>query len=560
MEKKTLEIKWTVDNIRDSSRKALLRGLGLTDDDLRKPRIAVINTWNEINPGHIHLEQLAESAREGIIEAGGQPFYFNITNLCDGIGGGPYVLASRDLMCNEIETIMDGLLFDGMVLLATCDKNVPGILMGAARMDVPAVVITGGYMQSPEVNGQIVDGITIGNACGAVDEGRMTMEELECQMDIACPAPGACGLMGTANTMCTLTEAMGMSLPGNATMPAISTRLRPMAREAGRRVMELWRNGITARQIITKESITNAIKVCMAIGGSTNTMMHIPAIAAEAELDLDVWDVYDKASHEIPLLMNVRPTGSGKCTMFDFDQAGGLRALMNEIKDHLDLSCVTVNGRTVRENIEGHKTVKPEVIRSMDDPFTRDGGICILKGNIAPEGCAAKQSTFPRNMLKFRGPAKVFYSSYDACVALREGRIQAGDAVVISMMGAKAGPGMLSAYGFTSELAGTSLWDKVCLITDGRFSGAAKGAITGYCSPEAGLGGPICAVRDGDIISYDVEARTINVELTDEQIQERIASFDRKVEIMDGFMGMYQKSVTSLKTGAVLRPTGPRNK
>ena len=542
-------------DIRSSSAKALLRGLGLSDEDLKKPRIAIINTWNEINPGHIHLDTIAEAVKEGVIEAGGLPLNFNITNLCDGVGGGPYILASRDLMCNEIETIMDGCQLDAMVLLATCDKNVPGVLMGAARMDLPAVIVTGGYMQAPCVNGKAIDGITIGNSLGELDEGKLTMEELEKQMDIACPAPGACGFMGTANTMCTLTEAIGMSLPGNSTTAAISTKLWIIAREAGRRVMHLWKNGITARQIITEESITNAIKVCMAIGGSTNTMMHIPAVAAEAGLTMNCWDVYDKASHEIPLLMNVRPVG--KYSMFDFDQAGGLRSLMYEISDHLNLDCVGVNGKSVKENIDGHKTTNPEAIRPMSNPFTKDGGICILKGNIAPDGCAAKQSTFPRNMLKFRGPAKVFFSSMEAIQALRAGKIQPGDAVVIMMMGAKAGPGMMSAYAFTSELAGTHLWDKVCLVTDGRFSGAAKGAITGYCSPEAGLGGPICAVRDGDIITYDVEARTINVELTDEQIAERIKNFDKKVVIWDGFMGMYQKSVTSLRTGAVLRPTGP---
>ena len=558
MTQKEPAIKSYDDNIRNSSPHALLRGLGLSKSDLKKPRIAIINTWNSINPGHVHLNELAEAVKEGILEAGGLPFNFNITNLCDGIGGGPYILASRDLMCNEIEVIMDGCQLDAMVLLATCDKNVPGVLMGAARMDVPAIIVTGGYMQTITDNGKIVDGITIGNSCGEVDEGVIDMEEMMHRCDIACPAPGACGFMGTANTMCTLTEALGMSLPGNATLPAISSHLRITAREAGRKIMDLWRKGITARQIITEESVTNAVKVCMAIGGSTNTMMHMPAVAAEAGLDIDVWDIYDKASHEIPLLMNVRPTGV--YTMADFDHAGGLRSVMYEIKDHLNLNCKGVNEKTVAENIEGHKTPYPDVIRSMDNPFTKDGGICILKGNIAPDGCAAKQSTFPRNMLKFRGPAKVFYSNEDACEALRAGKIQAGDAVVISMMGAKAGPGMLSAYGFTSELAGTSLWDKVCLITDGRFSGAAKGAITGYCSPEAGLGGPICAVRDGDIISYDIETRSINVELTDEQIAERIKSFDREVVYYDGFIGMYQKTVTSLKTGAVLRPTGPRKK
>ena len=558
MTQKEPAIKSYDDNIRNSSPHALLRGLGLGKEDLKKPRIAIINTWNSINPGHVHLNELAEAVKEGVLEAGGLPFNFNITNLCDGIGGGPYILASRDLMCNEIEVIMDGCQLDAMVLLATCDKNVPGVLMGAARMDVPAIIVTGGYMQTITDNGKIVDGITIGNSCGEVDEGVIDMEEMMHRCDIACPAPGACGFMGTANTMCTLTEAMGMSLPGNATLPAISSHLRILAREAGRKIMDLWRNGITARQIITEKSVTNAVKVCMAIGGSTNTMMHIPAVAAEAGLDMDVWDVYDKASHEIPLLMNVRPTGV--YTMFDFDQAGGLRSVMYEIRDHLNMDCMGVNGKPVAENIEGHKTPYPEIIRPMDNPFTKDGGICILKGNIAPDGCAAKQSTFPRNMLKFRGPAKVFYSNEDACEALRAGKIQAGDAVVISMMGAKAGPGMLSAYGFTSELAGTSLWDKVCLITDGRFSGAAKGAITGYCSPEAGLGGPICAVKDGDIISYDIEARTINVELTDEQIADRIKNFDKEVVYYDGFIGMYQKTVTSLKTGAVLRPTGPRKK
>lgn len=531
--------------------KALMLGLGYTREDLQKPRIGIINTWSDYNPGHLHLRDLARAVTDGVCEAGGLPCNFNVMNFCDGLQPkGPYALVSRDMITNSVEVMARSQDLDAMVLIATCDKNVPAMVMAAARVNIPAIVLTGGHMKSNIYQGKLVDFIDINKTVSAVEEGRCSMEYLDGLVDCACPGVGACNMMGTANTMQIVTETLGMSLPGNATVSAAGKTLIRYAREAGRQVIRLWENNIRPRDIITEKSVNNAVRMVMAVGGSTNTMYHVPAIASEAGLSCSVWDIYDAASHEVPLLMTIRPVGP--YTIDDFERAGGVRAMCTNIKKTLHLDCLTVNGKTLGENMEGHEVLDREVIHPMDQPYSDDGGICILKGNIAPEGCAAKQSTFPRDMLKFRGPAKVFFTTEDAINGLYDGRIVEGDFVVILHQGAKGGPGMTSVYGFTSALAGSSLAGKCAMVSDGRFSGAAAGAIIGYASPEAALRGPICAVQDGDMISYDIETRTIHAELSDEVIAKRIEAFDKEVDWQTGCLGMYQSWVGSLARGAVL--------
>jgi dihydroxy-acid dehydratase len=531
--------------------RALMLGLGYSREDLEKPRVGVINTWSDYNPGHLHLRDLAQAATEGICEAGGLACNFNVMNFCDGLQvKGPYALISRDMICNSVEVLARSQGLDAMILIATCDKNVPAMVMAAARVNIPAIVVTGGHMKSNIYQGKLVDFIDVNKTVSAVEEGRCSMEYLDGLVDCACPGIGACNMMGTANTMQIVTETLGMSLPGNATTSASGRDLLRIARQAGRQVMKLWEQNICPRDIITEKSMNNAVRMLMAVGGSTNSMYHVPAIASEAGLTCSVWDIYDVASHEVPLLMTIRPVGP--YTMDDFERAGGVRAMCTNIKHTLNLDCLCVNGKTLGENIEGHEVLDREIIHPMDQPYSEDGGICILKGNIAPEGCAAKQSTFPRNMLKFRGPAKVFFNNEDAIDGLYNGRIVEGDFVVILHQGAKGGPAMTSVYPFTSALAGSKLAGKCAMVSDGRFSGAAAGAIIGYASPEAALRGPICAVRDGDMISYDIETREIHAEIDDEELARRIEEFDKEVVWYEGCMGLYQSWVGSLARGAVL--------
>jgi len=531
--------------------KSLMLGLGYTREDLEKPRVGIMNTWSDYCPGHLHQKDLAKAATEGVCEAGGLPCNFNSIGFCDGLQPKEgYALASRDIIVNSVEMLARSQGLDAMILIATCDKNVPAMLMAAGRVNIPSIVVTGGHMKSNIYDGHLVDFIDINKTVSAVEEGRCTREYLEGLVDVACPGIGACNMMGTADTMQIVTETLGMSLPGNATAPAYDKTLVRYAREAGKQVVRLWEQNICPRDIITEKSVNNAVRMIMAVGGSTNSMYHVPATAAEAGLSCSVWDIFDRASHEVPLLMTVRPVGP--YTMDEFARAGGVRAMCTNIKSTLYLDCLTVNGKTLGENIEGHEVLDREIIRPMDNPYSADGGICILRGNIAPEGCAAKQSTFPRNMLKFSGPAKVFYTPNDAIDALHNGGIREGDFVVILFQGAKGGPGMTSVYGFTSALAGSHLAGKCAMVSDGRFSGAASGAIIGYASPEAALKGPICALRDGDMIRYDIEARTIHAELTDEEIASRVEAFDKEINWRTGYLGLYQSWVGSLARGAVL--------
>ncbi len=528
--------------------RSFMRGLGYNDEDMKKPRIGIINTWNEMNPGHIHQKELAEAARCGIVESGGLPFLFYGVNLCDCVGGGKYVLPSRDLLVNEVELIACAHDLDALVMIGTCDKIIPGLLMAAGRIDIPSVILTGGYMKTAVLNGKYIDFIDIGSSISKVKNGEMSNEDFDEILNVACPGAGACGMMGTANTMAILSETIGMSLPGNSTTAARSDDLIKLSKEAGKKVMELWANDITPRKIITKTSITNAIKVCMAIGGSANTIIHVPAVATEAELDMECAPIYSKASCEVPLLVGIRP--NGPYCMKDFETAGGTPALLNELTEFLDYSGITVTGKTMEDNIRGCKVSDYSIIHSVADPLDSDGGLILCKGNLVPEGAFIKQSAVPKKLHKYRGLAKVYNDPDDAIKALRSGEIEKGDVVFIIFQGVKAGPS--SAYSFTTALQGSSLKDDVVTVTDGRLSGAAAGACFGYASPEAALRGPLCAVRNGDYINFDIEKRELNIELSDNELKKRISSAEILLKPKKGYLGIYQKCVGSILKGAVL--------
>lgn len=529
--------------------RGLLYGCGYTDRQLDTPHIGIINTWSDCNPGHIHLRDLEAAADRGIREAGGLPFHFNGTSVCDGIVKPAYILPSRDLLVNEIEVMAAANMMDALVLIGTCDKAVPALLMAAGRLDLPAIVVTGGYMKTAELNGEYVDYIDVGSSITKVLRGEMDQEAYQKLLHSIAPGPGACGMMGTANTMNMICETMGMSLPGNSTLPAVSPELRELAYQAGKQIMRLWKKQITARQIITPASITNAIKLCMAIGGSTNTIIHVPAIATESELDMDCSAIYAAASQEIPLLVGIRPNGP-HC-MEDLRRAGGLGAVLQEIRAHLDCTCVSVNERTLGENIQGCAVLDQSVIHPLAHPLRFDGGMALCRGNLAPEGAFIKLSAVPEPLRgTFRGRARVFTNVYEATAALRSGEIRPGDAVLIIYQGVKAGPE--TAYNFTTELKGSPLKDSVCVITDGRLSGAASGACFSYASPEAALRGPLCAVRDGDMIVYDLPNRRLEIELSQDELSARMAAAELKLTPKKGYLKVYQQCVGSFLKGATL--------
>jgi dihydroxy-acid dehydratase len=540
-----------------AERQTLLKGLGKTDRDLEKPQIAIINSWSDINHGHMHLRELALQVEKGVLDAGGTPYNFNTIGLCDGLAfvGAEYILPSRDLIVNEVEVLIESYKMDAMVLLATCDKIVPAYLMAAARLNIPAIVVTGGYMGSGKLNGKRVNFVDVGRAVGGVLAGKGDREECMKIIERACPTPGACPMMGTANTMCIMAEVLGMSMPGNATVYATGREIFDIAYSAGRQIFDLWDKNITARQVLTGSAIRNAISVCMAIGGSTNSLIHLPAIATEAELPLDCMEVFDEASHKIPLLVGIVP--NGEHLMEDFEQAGGVGALANTLSGELELDSLSVTGKTLKENYNGMKVLDGAVIHSLDNPISAEGALAILKGNIAPDGSVVKQSAVPQNLMTFKGPAKVFRSSDEATAALKDGKIQAGDAILITLHGAKGGPGVVTTFTFTSALAGHPLRHSVCLITDGRFSGATEGACIGYVSPESALFGPLLAVRDGDIIEYDIPKRTLNVRLSDAEIAERLKKTVLEIDYRKGYLGVYQRTVGSLLKGAVLSGRQP---
>ncbi len=538
-----------VDNIEKAEARALMCGTGMTSEEMRRPKIAVFNTLNGLNPGHMHQGALGDAVYKAVYEAGGMPVHMNGTNLCDGFAQGPYCLPSRDLLVNDIEVMCMAHQLDGAVLIGTCDKILPALLMAAGRMDIPCIILTGGYMDTSVIDGECIDFIDIGINRTRYLNGEITKERFEEIVTSAIPGCGSCGMMGTANSMAIMTEVMGMSLPGNSTTRARSDKMLDLASQCGKRIMEMVEQGITPRQIITNESVNNALLVCQAIGGSGNTIIHIPAAATEAELSIDCSEMYARASREIPLLVGIRP--NGKYCMKDFMEAGGLGALLNQIKDKLDLSCIQANGKTLGENIEGCEVKRPEVIHSMDDPIDTEGGLVLVKGTLAPEGAYVKRSAVPDCLMKHTGPARCFDSVDDAIAAIRHNEIKAGDVVIVRYIGVSSGmPG--SAYAVAAAIKGSPFALECATITDGRLSGAVQGASFQYCTPEAATAGPLAVVRDGDIIDYDIEACRLDLVLPQEEIDRRIAEYVNDRPRQKGWLGIYQRCVSSVMKGAVL--------
>ena len=536
-------------------RRGLMCGMGYSEEEQRKPRIAVVNSWNEYNPGHVHLKQLAERVKAGIRDAGGLPLEVMTTAICDGMveKDPKYIeVPSRNSIADQVEITVEGNFFDGMVLLSTCDSIVPGHLMAAARLDIPAIMVTGGYMPHGICRGKDVIHIHAQDKVGTMEAGRIDPEEYNDLITHSWGTCGGCTSMTTANSMCMVAEALGMSLPGNSSVAATSSELQLIAYRAGERIVGLVAEGVTARQIITPKSVRNAIKMDMAVAASSNLILHIPAIAHEAGYDEPWWRYFDEASNEIPLLAHLVPSGP-KYSLHDLCLAGGMPALMKELLPKLDGDCLTVTGRTLAENVANARVYNRDVIHSLDNPVMKLPGIGVLYGNLAPEGSIVKIAAVPENLMTFRGPARVFDELDDALDALKAGKVKPGDACVLRFLGLKGRFGT-TAFTFQEMLKGRKeLFESCAVITDGRFSGGSSGLSVGYVSPEAALVGPLGLVKDGDIIEIDIPKRTIGMRVSDEELAKRKAAFNWR---FDGskyprFLNLFVKNVGSMAHGGI---------
>ena len=536
--------------------RSLLRACGLKDDDFEKPFIGIANSFTDIVPGHIHLKELVEEVKKGIIDAGGVPFEFNTMAICDGIAmnheGMKYSLPSREIVANTVESVAMGHSLDGLVLIPSCDKVVPGMLMAALRLDIPSIVVTGGPMVPGKFKGENADLITVYEAVGEVSNGEMSEDELyelECS---ACPGAGSCSGLFTANTMACVTETLGMSLPMCATTLALDENKLKIAKNSGKRIVEMINENLTPSKIVTQESFENALAIDMALGGSSNTALHIPAIASEFEdrgIQVDL-ELFDKVSKFVPHIASMSP--AGKDTMLDLHEAGGIPGVLKTIESKIHTDSITCNGKTIKENIENVEVKNTGVIRPIKNPVHDEGGIAILKGNLAPNGSVIKQAAVEDDMMYHKGPAKVFNSEEESVEAIFNGKIVEGDIVVIRCEGPRGGPGMREMLNPTSAIMGLGI-KNVALITDGRFSGGTRGPCVGHVSPEAMNGGPIGGLIDGDIIEIDIKNRKINVDLSDDEIKERIANSNLPKRKIKGWLNIYQKSVSSADKGAILR-------
>lgn len=543
--------------IEKAPHRALFKAMGYTDEEIERPLIGVVNSRNDIVPGHIHLNNIAEAVKAGIRMAGGTPVEFGSIGICDGIAMGhegmKYSLASRELIADSCEAMGRAHSFDGMVFIPNCDKIVPGMLMAAARINVPSVVISGGPMLSIKSKGRQLDLNSVFEAVGSYKAGLMTEEEVAEYEDFACPGCGSCSGMFTANSMNCLTEVIGMGLTGNGTIPAVYAQRIRLAKTAGMKVMELVKKGIRPSDIMTEKAFENALVVDMALGCSTNSVLHLPAIAHELGIEIDL-DIINEISGRVPNLCRLAP--AGKHHVQDLYAAGGVQAVMKELskKNLLHLDLMTVTGKTVGENISKAGIIDSEVIRSVEEPYSTTGGIAILKGNIAADGAVVKRSAVAPEMLVHKGPARVFDSEDEAIAAIYGGLINKGDVVIIRYEGPKGGPGMREMLGPTSAIAGMGLDRDVALITDGRFSGASRGASIGHVSPEAMEGGLLAAVREGDMIDINIPEGRLNAEVPDEELKRRMASWKApQPRITTGYLGRYARLVTSASTGAVLK-------
>jgi len=538
--------------------RSLFKAMGYTDEELARPLVGVANSANEIIPGHIHLDDITDAVKAGVRMAGGVPIEFGVIGICDGIAMGhegmKYSLASRELIADSIESMAMAHMFDALVLVTNCDKITPGMLMAAARLNIPAIVVSGGPMMAGRCDGRDISLSQMFEGIGKVAGGTMTEEQLRDLEEAACPGCGSCAGMFTANSMNCLTEALGMGLPGNGTIPAVTAARMRLAKQAGMAVMRLLEKDIKPRDIMTEQAFDNALAVDMALGCSTNTALHVPAIAIEAGIELNL-DKFNEVSARTPHLCSLSP--SGEHHIQDLDEAGGIPALMNELLKHGMLAnpdAITATGKTVKENVSGREILRPDVIRTVDNPYHAEGGLAILRGNLAPEGSVVKQSAVAEEMLRFSGPAQVFDCEDDATRALLAGKVKKGSVVVIRYEGPKGGPGMREMLTPTATVVGMGLDKDVALITDGRFSGASQGGCIGHVAPEAALGGNIALVKDGDIIDIDIPGKRMDVRLSDDELAARRAQWKApELRVKTGYLARYARSVTSAGTGAVVR-------
>lgn len=549
--------------IERAAHRALLYAVGLQKGDFEKPLVAIVNSWNEIVPGHIHLRQLGDRVKQGVAEAGGIPREFDTIAVCDGMCQGhegmTYPLPSREIIADSIEMMVQAHQFDAMVMLPGCDKTVPAHIMAALRIDIPTVIVTAGPMEAGRHRDRSNLTLTdMREFIGQAQTGKISIEELSEIEQVACPGPGTCAMFGTANTMGCLTEVLGLSLPGCATAMAMDADKEDIAHRSGRQVIELLGRDITPRQIVSPAALHNAIVADMALGGSTNSILHLMAIAHEAQIRLDL-DDFDRISKTVPHICNIKP--SGRYPVRALGEHGGIPAVLKAVERFLQPEQLTVTGATVRDHLAALRVRPDDVIYGVDSPLKPEGGLAVLRGNLAPDGAVVKQSAVKPSMLRFTGKARVFHSMEAATDALVGDRIKPGDVMVVRYEGPKGGPGMREMHMTTSLLVGRGMDESVALITDGRFSGSTRGPCIGHISPEAAMDGPIAAVRDGDTITIDIPARRLEVALSDQEIRERLKTVVHPRKVKGGALARYAELVTSADQGAVLRvPSGDRTK
>ena len=542
--------------VNTAPQRCLLRALGMTDEEISKPMIGIVSSYNEIVPGHMNIDKIVNAVKTGVALAGGNPVVFPAIAVCDGIAMGhqgmKYSLVTRDLIADSTEAMAIAHAFDALVMVPNCDKNVPGLLMAAARLNIPTIFVSGGPMLAGHVDGCKRSLSSMFEAVGSYNSGKISYDELNEYENKVCPTCGSCSGMYTANSMNCLTEVLGMALKGNGTIPAVYSERIQLAKHAGMKIMELLEKNIRPRDIMTEDAFRNALTMDMALGCSTNSMLHLPAIAHECGIELDL-DIANEISSHTPNLCHLAP--AGRTYMEDLNEAGGIYAVMNEINKLglLKTDLITVTGKTIAENIAGCVNKDTDIIRTAENPYSKTGGIAVLRGNLAPDSCVVKRSAVAPEMLKHSGPARVFDCEEDAMDAINAGKINDGDVVVIRYEGPKGGPGMREMLNPTSAIMGRGQGGTVALITDGRFSGATRGASIGHVSPEAAVGGPIALIKDGDIIDIDINANTINVRLTDEEFAARRAEWKpREPKITTGYLARYASLVTSGNRGAIL--------